>query len=186
MTTPERLPCEVEFAALLAQVADDEQALDPEHQRSCAYCQATLRRLRGEWADVQALAREPVVAPHELVAKIMARVRTLASHAADSVLLGHSGGETRISYVPVSRAMSRVTGTVPGVAFASVKVHPHSPSHPRRIGVTIRIAVTFGSTITQVAAMIREVLRRRIPTLTGAEPVRIDIIVDDIVDRFDQ
>ena len=59
----ERLPCGVPVADLLAEVVDNESASDPAHQATCPFCQSTLRRLRQDWARVEALTREPVELP---------------------------------------------------------------------------------------------------------------------------
>ena len=116
---PRRLPCGAEIEQLVAQVADTEPAADPAHQAHCPYCQATLRRLRDAWEDVHTLANQPVPIPPTLTAQIMARVRILARHATDSILLGHPRGETRISHALVGRVIQRVALGVPGVIFAS-------------------------------------------------------------------
>jgi hypothetical protein len=180
MTFPERLPCEVELAALLAQVADSLPASDPGHQESCPYCQAALRRLRSEWADLQELTHKPVAVPEGLTSRIMRHVRTLAGQAADSVLLGSAHGETRVSHVAVARAIQRLAASVPGVIFASARVLAQPTSQPRRVGTTIRLVVTFGPTLHSIADDIRVVLHRYVPNLTGTEIVRIDIMVMDI------
>jgi len=177
-----RLPCGVEFEALLDQVADDEPAPNTAHQDNCPYCQAALRRLRQDWTHVHSLAQEPVPIPEGLTAKIMARVRTLAGHLADSILLGYPRGETRISHVALSRTIQRLAAIVPNVAFASVKLLPHDPPQPRRLNVTIRLIVTFGPPIERIADAVREMLNRRVTSLTGARLDRIDITINDITE----
>ena len=127
---PRRLPCGAEIEQLVAQVADTEPAADPAHQAHCPYCQATLRRLRDAWEDVHTLANQPVPIPPTLTAQIMARVRILARHATDSILLGHPRGETRISHALVGRVIQRVALTVPGVIFASARPIPTNPPTP--------------------------------------------------------
>lgn len=184
-TYDERLPCGVQLEALLAQVADDQPIPDPTHQNSCPYCQATLRRLRQDWADVQSLTQQPVSIPAGLTAKIMARVRALAGHVADSILLGHLGGETRISHDAIAKVIARLTATVPGVIFASAKPLPEDPPHPIRLGVALRLVVAFGPTITKTANAIRDLLERHVSPLTGAELTHIDIIINDVTDLPD-
>ena len=181
-TDDQRLPCGVELEALLIQVADDQPAPDPDHQDSCPYCQATLRRLRQGWADVQTLAQQPVSIPPGLTAKIMERVRALAARVANSILLGHTHGETRISHDAIAKVIARLTTTVPGVVFASAKPLPEDPPHPVRLGVSLRLVITFGPTITKITSAIRDLLGRRVPPLTGAELTHIDITVNDITD----
>lgn len=180
-----QLPCGIELETLLEQIADDERASNPAHQDNCPYCQAALRRLRQDWVHVQSLAREPVPIPEGLTAKIMARVRALAGHLADSVLLGHPRGETRISHTVVSEVIQRLAASAPDVAFASVKLVPQDPPQPRRLSVTIRLIVTFGPAIDRIAEAVRKILNRRVPTLTGAELDRIDITINDITEPAD-
>jgi uncharacterized alkaline shock family protein YloU len=181
-TYDQRLPCGVELEALLEQVADDQQAPHPAHQDSCPYCQATLRRLRQDWADMRTLTQQPVSIPPGLTAKIMARVRTLSGHVSDSILLGHFGGETRISHDAITKVIQRLTATVPGVVYASAKPLPEDPPHPVRLGIALRLVVAFGPAITKVADAIRALLQRRVATLTGAELTHVDITVTDITD----
>ncbi|MBV9047797.1 MAG: hypothetical protein JOZ98_00530 [Solirubrobacterales bacterium] len=180
-----QLPCGTELATLLEQVADDQRAPNPAHQDNCPYCQTALRRLRQDWVHVQSLAQEPVPIPEGLTAKIMARVHTLAGHLADSILLGHPRGETRIGHTVVSRVIQRLAATTPDVAFASVKLGPQDPQQPRRLSVTIRLIVTFGPAIERIADAVRNILNRRVPTLTGAELDRIDITINDITEPPD-
>ena len=176
------LPCGIALETLLEQVADDQRAPNPTHQDSCPYCQAALRRLRQDWVDIQSLAQEPVPIPEGLTAKIMTRVQTLAAHLADSILLGNPRGETRISHTVVSRVIQRLAATSPDVVFASVKLVPQDPHQPRRLRVTIRLIVTFGPAIERIAAAVRDILNRRVPTLTGAELDLIDITINDITE----
>ena len=182
MITPgETLPCGVTLEALLMQVADGQQVDDLVHQRMCPYCQTAVRRLEQGWGDVQALTLQPVAIPRGLTAMIMARIRTLAGYVADSVLLGHRRGETRISHTVIAKTVQDVAGSVPGVVFASVTISPEQPPHPRRVNVALQLVVRFGPVMARVANAVREVLRRRIPWLTGAQVGRIDITVSDVI-----
>lgn len=177
----ERLPCGTDLEALLIQVAEDQAPSDLAHQTSCPYCQATLRRIRQRWADVRALSQQPVAVPPGLTARIMDRVRVLAGHVADSILLGHRGGETRITHDTIARVSARLTAAVPGVVFASAKPLPEDPPHPIRLGVAIRLVIAFGPRITDIAETTRARVPRRVRTLTGAEITHIDITVNDII-----
>jgi uncharacterized alkaline shock family protein YloU len=184
-TYDERLPCGTQLEELLAQVADDQPAPDPAHQNTCPYCQATLRSLRQDWADVQTLNQQPVAIPAGLTAKIMARVRVLAAHLADSILLGQLGGETRISHDVIAKVIARLTATVPGVIYASAKPLPEDPPHPIRLAVALRLVVAFGPTITKTANAIRALLKRHVSPLTGAKLTHIDITINDITELPD-
>ena len=178
----ERLPCGVTLEALLTQLADGEAVDDPSHQLICPYCQAALRRLEQGWGEVQTLTLQPVAVPRGLTAMIMTRVRTLAGYVADSILLGHPRGETRVSHTVLTNVIADVAATVPGVIFASVKIFPRDPPHPRRVNVSLRLVVTFGPAMERVAEAVREILRRRIPPFTGAQLERIDVTISDVTD----
>jgi hypothetical protein len=185
--TPElrRLPCGADLEQLVAQVADTEPAANPAHQARCPYCQATLRGLRDAWQDFHTLAIQPVPIPATLTAQIMARVRILARHATDSILLGHPRGETRISHALVGRVIGRVALGVPGVIFASARPIPHQPPDPRRLGVTIRLVVAYGPAIEALVQAVRAIIDRHVPALTGAQLTQIDITIEDIATPTD-
>jgi len=184
-TDDERLPCGVALEPLVTQVADAQPPADPAHQAACPYCQAALRILNQSWSDVQALTRQPVPIPPQLTAQIMLRVRSLARHVTDSILLGHPHGETRVSHAVVRRAIQRLAVAVPGVVFASVRAVPHEPPDPARLNVAVRLVVVFGPAIEALADAVRLVVDRRIRVLTGAEVSRIDITIDDIAEPTD-
>ena len=182
---PRRLPCGDDLEQLVAQIADSEPATDAAHQARCPYCQATLRRMRDAWEDVHTLATQPVPIPPTLTAQIMARVRILARHATDSILLGHPRGETRISHALVGRVTARLALGVPGVTFASARPIPHQPPDPRRLSVTIRLVVAYGPTIDAVVQTVRAIIDRHVPALTGAQLTHIDITIEDIATPTD-
>jgi hypothetical protein len=181
----EQLPCGVALESLVIQVAEDQPPADPAHQRDCPYCQAALRSLRRGWDDVRALTRERVPIPPALTAQIMAHVRALARRVADSVLLGHARGETRVSHIVIGQVIRRVALAVPGVVFASAKPIPHDPPEAGHLGVAIRLVVTFGPAIGALTHAVRQAIDRHIPRLTGARLSRIDIVIEDIADLPD-
>ena len=162
------------------QVADGHPAADTAHQRTCPYCQTALRRIQQGWGDVQALTLQPVAIPRGLTAMIMRRVRTLAGHLTDSILLGHGRGETRISHTVIAKVIQDVAATIPGIVFVSVELSPQEPPHPRRVNVALRLIVNFGPAMERVADAARETLHRRIPPRTGAQLERIDITISDV------
>lgn len=181
---PRRLPCGADLGQLIAQVADAEPAADPAHQARCPYCQATLRRLRDAWHDVHMVAIAPVPMPATLTAQIMARVRILARHATDSILLGDPRGETRISHALVGHVIQRVALGVPGVIFASARPIPNQPPDPRRLSVAIRLVVAY-EPIEALVQTVRAIIDRHVPVLTGAQLTHIDITIEDIATPTD-
>jgi hypothetical protein len=183
VTAPDdRLPCGVALETLLNQVADHDPVEDPGHQESCPYCQAALRHLQQGWDELQMVAHQPVAIPAGLTAKIMAQVRALTRHVTDSILLGHPGGETHIAHTVIGAIVQRDAARAPGVIFASARLHPQKPAHPRRVTVALKLVVAFGPAIEKIAEAVRKNLRRRIPALTGAELGRIDITITDIAE----
>lgn len=178
--TPNPLPCGTRLEDLLEQVADGAAPANPEHQSSCPYCQTALRRLRGGWADVTELAREPVSVPGGLTAQIMTHVRALAARATDYLLLGQPRGDTLVSHAIVARIVQRLASTVPDVTFASARVEPQSHPEPDRRDVSIHLIVTLGPSLHRLADSVRETVRQHILRLTGAHVDRIDITIDDI------
>ncbi len=182
---PRRLPCGADLEQLVTQIADTQPPANPAHQARCPYCQATLRRLRDTWQDLHTLATQPVPIPPTLTAQIMARVRILAHHATDSILLGHRRGETRISHAVVGRVIGRVALAVPGVIFASARPIAHQPPDPRRLSVSIRLVVAYGPAIEALVQAVRAIIDHHVPTLTGAQLTQIDITIEDIATPTD-
>jgi hypothetical protein len=175
-----QLPCGVTLAALVLQVVEEGPPVRPAHQSRCPYCQEALRKLAHGWDHVQELTREPVSMPPELTARIMARVRALARQVADFIVLGQPRGTTSVSHAVITRTVARHAAAVPGVVFASARPTAHHAPEPGRLGVAIRLVVSYGPPIEQLARAVRERVRRRVPRLTGAELSSIDISVDDI------
>jgi uncharacterized alkaline shock family protein YloU len=178
----DRLPCDVELATLVAQITDNAPATAPAlaHQASCSYCQTALRDLREAWGDVQALARAPVPIPPGLTARIMHRVRDLARHAAENLILTGTRGHTQISHTVIAQVARRTTLAVPGVLFASARLTPGQADDPARLYLAIRLVTIYGPALDAIAAAVRSTLNRRLSTITGANVDRIDITFTDI------
>lgn len=177
---PDRLACGVDLDSLVAQVTDDASPVNPAHQAGCPYCQTALRGLRQSWADVQALAREPVPIPPGLTARIMRRVRELARDAAHNVILAGARGRTQISHAVIAQVAGRGALAVPGVLFASARPTAGQPNDPGRVALAIRVVTTYGPALQAIAAAVRSTLHRRLPHLTGAEVADIDIAFIDV------
>ena len=75
--TGDRLPCGVRVGKLLNQIAGHAAPRDPDHQRTCRHCHATLVELTALWQPVHDLAAEDVQAPAHLLEAVMLRVRQL-------------------------------------------------------------------------------------------------------------
>jgi uncharacterized alkaline shock family protein YloU len=183
MTAPEdHLPCGIALDDLVRQVTEEDPTPDPAHQAGCPYCQTALRGLARSWADVQALAAEPVPVPAGLTARVMSRVRTLAARMATTFVQADVLGETRISHTVIGQIARRAALTVPGVLFASAQARPGRPTDPARLILTLRLVIAFGPAADALADAVRAIVHQRIPRLTGATVSSIDITIDDIAD----
>lgn len=176
----DHLPCGVALEALVNQIVEHQAPAEPGHQTRCPYCQEALRGLGHGWDDLRELTRVPVSIPPTLTARIMARLRALAAQVATHIVVGYPRGSTRISHGVIARIIGRQAAAVPGVLFASARPIVRDPSEPGRLGVVIRLVISYGPPIEPLARTLRQRLRRRVPRLTGAELDRIDVIVDDI------
>ncbi len=204
----ERLPCGVELATLIDQVAEGLPPAEAKHQESCPHCQAALRHLEPLWGIVREVAREAIVRPPGLVESVVRRIRRelralgqlvpleivvprLVRHA----LLGGPGGVTRIADTVVARLVARIARETPGVyalsARGAIAVSGNSPGgmaargvtvavDGHRVDVQIRIVIEYGRRIPVVSAGIRDRVVRWVERVTGLEPGKIDIAVDDV------
>jgi uncharacterized alkaline shock family protein YloU len=202
-----RLPCGVELASLIDQVADGTPPDDPDHQAQCPHCQATLAELEQVWDQVRELAREEVAAPDAIVHKAIRRIREalaalelhlpleevvprLVQHA----LLRSERGRTRIAASVVAEIAARAARSIPSV-HAVVTGGPLSTVRERapgalfgvgvevnghRVAVRLHLVLEYGPSIPAVTSEVREVIVRRVEALTGLEIVGVDINVDDL------
>jgi uncharacterized alkaline shock family protein YloU len=181
MNVPEdRLPCGTALDDLVTQVTEQAPSTDPGHQAQCPYCQTALHGLTRSWADIRALAAEPVPVPAGLTARVMSRVRELAARMTTTFVLAGALGDTRISHTVIGQIARRAALTVPGVLFASAQARPGQPTDPARLIFTLRLVIAFGPAADALADAVRAVVHQHIPRLTGATVSSIDITIDDI------
>ena len=169
-----RLPCGVELATLIAQVAEGAPAADPAHQVECPHCQAALSRIRELWSDVRALANLPVRAPRGLLDEVRARV----SGPADAVTLPDTTrGHTQVSERVLAGVARETAQAMPAVAFASVLAHVAGPG---RAVLRVRLVTAYGPSLPVLAAAVRAQIVTHVRRMTGVRVTGVDVSVDDL------
>jgi uncharacterized alkaline shock family protein YloU len=187
----DRLPCGVHIDDLLAQVADDAAPSDPEHQRTCQHCRATLAELTALWRPVHDLAAQDVRAPSDLLETVMAHVRRLPRttwHA--TIPDGHGRGRTRIAARVIAAVARLAAQSVPEVTLALGSGHDLagrrgegatdvavSGSH---VVIDVQIVVDYGAHLPDVARQVRAQIAQHITALTGLTTAEVNVNVADI------
>jgi uncharacterized alkaline shock family protein YloU len=195
----DRLPCGARIDDLLAQVADNTAPRDPEHQRTCRHCRATLAELTALWQPVHDLAAQDVRAPSDLLETVMAQVRQLPRttwHA--TIPDDHGQGRTRIAARVVAAVARLAAQSVPEVTLALGGGHTASDlteadlasrhgeaatdvavagSH---VVIDVQIVVDYGAHLPDVARQVRAQITKHITALTGLTTAEVNINVADI------
>ena len=197
--TVDRLLCGVRVEELLNQVADHAAPRDPDHQRTCSHCQATLAELTALWQPVHDLAADDVQAPRHLLASVMLRVRALPRGMWHAVIPSDSGpGETRIAARVVAAVARLAAESVPHVRVALGGGHiaadlsdSHATGHHgasatdvavagTHVVIDVQIAVEHGDHIPDVAAQVRTQITRHIAAHTGLTAAAVNVNVTDV------
>jgi uncharacterized alkaline shock family protein YloU len=194
----EVLSCRVAVSDLLTQVADHNPPADPEHQRTCPTCRATLAELEQLWAPMAQLAAEKVHAPASLLETIMAKVRQLPRNTWYAVI-PTPGGDTRIAARVVGALARLAAEEVPQVSLAlggGRRGTEHSLSEiagntgatATDIGVAgthvvidVQIVVQLGARIPELAELVRDRIARRVADFTGLTAAEVNITVVDVL-----
>jgi uncharacterized alkaline shock family protein YloU len=180
---------------LLAQVADGTAPRDPEHQRTCRHCRATLAELTALWEPVHDLARQDVRAPAQLLETVMARVRELPRSTWHAVLPGEAtagGGQTRIAARVVAAVARLAAQSVPQVSLALGRGHnaDHNGAEVAAAGqhvvIDVQLVVDHGAHIPEVARQVRHQITRHIAAHTGLTTAEVNINVTDVYTRHDR
>lgn len=172
---PPQLACGGELVALAAQVFDGASPVDGEHQRSCAHCQAALRRIRAAARDVQGLAAEPVDVPPRLLRAVMARLRAAPALVTVDV---RTHGVTMVADDVIAQVAVRAALTVDGVGYASVLAS--EPTTGGTVGLRVRLVVAYGPSLYAVADGVRAAITADVARLTGAALESVDVAIDDL------
>ena len=188
----ERLRCGVAIGELLAQVADGSAPPDPDHQRGCRHCRASLAELSSLWTAVHRLAAERVVVPAAFEANVRRRILEPPSSRAGAdplprprrwVPVSSGGtGATRVGDTILARLALLAARSVTGVA-----VRPVSRSNPRmatagdRVVVAIEIHAPYGDDLVAVADAVRMAVVVQLLAVAGLDDVQVDITITGLV-----
>jgi len=170
----DRLPCGVDQAAVLAQIAEGAGTVDLAHQAECPYCRAAVGRIDDLWSDVRALADVPVRAPRDLLADVSAHA---VGPAGAVTLRDATGGHTEVGERVLAGVARKAAESVPEVAYASVLAHAAGPG---RVVVRARLVTAYGPSLVSVAAAVADEIVTHVRRMTGVEVLSVDVSVDDL------
>jgi uncharacterized alkaline shock family protein YloU len=187
----DRLPCGVPVDDLLSQVADSTAPRDPEHQRTCRHCRATLAELTALWGPMHDLARQDVRAPEKLLDTVMARVRELPRSTWHAILPSDhdgegGGGQTRVAARVVAAVARLAAQSVPHVTLA---VGGGRTTHPSgtdvavagsHVVIDVQLVVDHGTRIHEIARQVRAQITRHITAHTGLTAAEVNINITDV------
>jgi uncharacterized alkaline shock family protein YloU len=174
------LPCGTLLEDLIAQVTEGTAPLDRAHQAACRYCQTALEAIRQAWEDFQSLARKAVAVPDDLAERVMDRIRSLARITGEGVTIAADHGETRITLPVIGRLARAAARSVDDVVWVSVVGVSEDSEQPGSVMVSLRLVVTLGPALEQVAARVRERVIEDIAGQAGAAVARVDVDVEDV------
>jgi uncharacterized alkaline shock family protein YloU len=196
----EHLPCGVEVAELVEQVAAGRGDQRSDHQATCPHCSALLPELDRLWAPIGEFTREQVTPPPGLVTVVMRQVRRLVA-AAWLSLRTSSRGTTRVARWVVARIAGLAARQVPGVhqvlshvADIDTASQPAPAGHNRqrrdaadvgagRTAIHLDLVTQYGESIPAIAQAVRHTVTKRIQDLTGLEVTEVNITIDDIASK---
>jgi uncharacterized alkaline shock family protein YloU len=192
--TDESLACGTKLASLVDQVADRLPPERPEHQETCPHCQSTLQEINQLWSHVRELAREEITIPggiveqviHRIVEELRALGRLVPLDAVVPRMVRHAllhgpSGTTRIADRVVAKLIARLVLDLPNVrslgrAGRAIDVQITG----LEVAVDLRLIVSYGSRIPDVAAKVRAAVIRRVEALTGLEVGEVNIAVEGV------
>ncbi len=192
--TDESLACGTELASLVDQVADGLPPERPAHQETCPHCQATLQEINQLWSHVRELTREEIAIPSGIVERVIRRIleelralgRLVPLEAVVPRLVRHAllhgpNGTTRIADRVVAKLIARLVLDLPNVRSLG---HTGRAIDVEITGleatVDLRLVVSYGQRIPDVAATVRAAVIRRVEALTGLEVRAVNIAVESV------
>ena len=192
--TNESLACGTELASLVDQVADGAPPQRPAHQQTCPHCQAALQEINQLWSHVRELTREEIAIPSGIVERVIRRIveelralgRLVPLDAVVPRLVRHAllhgpTGTTRIADRVVAKLIARLVLDLPSVrslgrAGRAIDVEITG----LEVTVDLRLVVSYGRRIPDVAATVRAAIIRRVEALTGLEVRSVNIAVESV------
>lgn len=203
-----RLPCGVDVARLVDQVADGLTPEDPDHQEGCPYCQGALAELRELWGDVRELAREEVPVPQRVVRRVLEQIRReraaigvmpalpleqVVPRLVRYALLEAHRGRTRIADSVIARIARRAALDSPAVRRLGRLPPGMAPRlgggsvsglgvevDGARVSVRVGLVVAYGYPLEGVAADARQRVIDALRALTELEVTAVDILIADL------
>lgn len=186
MTPPENptsLPCGADLDELTVQVVERTPAQDPEHQAGCTHCRAALAELRALWSPVHALADEEVVAPEDLVERVLDQIQEL-DYTGGRAVIGGDDGDTaiaiRVVAVIARKAADSVNGTLLAMCRASADVEVGAVG--RSVVVRLELIAALGMHLPSLSAQIQRAVREHVAALTGLSVVAVDVSVVEVAE----
>ncbi|MGI8691643.1 MAG: Asp23/Gls24 family envelope stress response protein [Geodermatophilaceae bacterium] len=186
MTPPQEsssLPCGTDVDELTVQVVERTPPLDPEHQAGCPYCRAALGELSVLWSQVHALAEEDVVAPTDLVQRVLEEIQELdytGGRAVIAAVDGDTAIAVRVVAVIARKAADSVDGTL--LAMSRVSAGVEVGAVGRSVVVQLDLIAALGVHLPALSTQIQRTVRDHVAALTGLSVVAVDVSVVDVAE----
>jgi hypothetical protein len=168
------LPCGADLEALVEQIYDGTAPIDPEHQRTCPYCQEAIVSLRVALGELRALAGKSVRPPRGLSGRVLEQIR----RERDVVVIadGPMGRDT-VSELIVAQVARRAALTVRGVHLASCVARL---AENGLVDLTLNVSAELGLSLPELAEEVRAVALAHAAALVAIRLGRIDVTVEDV------
>lgn len=186
MTPPQEsssLPCGTDVDELTVQVVERTPPLDPEHQAGCPYCRAALAELSVLWSPVHALAEEDVVAPTDLVQRVLDEIQEMdytGGRAVIAAVDGDTAIAVRVVAVIARKAADSVDGTL--LAMSRVSAGVEVGAVGRSVVVQLDLIAALGVHLPALSTQIQRTVRDHVAALTGLSVVAVDVSVVDVAE----
>lgn len=186
MTPPQEsssLPCGTDVDELTVQVVERTPPLDPEHQAGCPYCRAALAELSVLWSPVHALAEEDVVAPTDLVQRVLDEIQELdytGGRAVIAAVDGDTAIAVRVVAVIARKAADSVDGTL--LAMSRVSAGVEVGAVGRSVVVQLDLIAALGVHLPALSTQIQRTVRDHVAALTGLSVVAVDVSVVEVAE----
>ena len=186
MTPPQEslsLPCGTDVDELTVQVVERTPPLDPEHQAGCPYCRAALAELSVLWSPVHALAEEDVVAPTDLVQRVLDEIQEMdytGGRAVIAAVDGDTAIAVRVVAVIARKAADSVDGTL--LAMSRVSAGVEVGAVGRSVVAQLDLIAALGVHLPALSTQIQRTVRDHVAALTGLSVVAVDVSVVEVAE----
>ena len=173
-TYPGELPCGADVMALVDQVYDGAPPENPEHQRTCPYCQEAISRLRAALGQLRDLAGETIRPPRGLSGRVLEQLR----RERETVVIAEGPlGRDTVNEIIIAQVARRAALCVPGVRYASCVAELADSG---AVDLEVNVTAELGPSLPSLADAVRALVLTHTAALIGARLGRIDVTVDDI------